>query len=186
MQLLNTRWFLPQNRERLFFVGHLRGSGSRQIFPIGEAISIDATKGEYSKEGVACTFGTRSAKSRLGSDYTIIKVKSGVKLGYEIAEIGDSINTSFIESKTRKWRVGKGIAQTFQTSSTQCVVISLDKFRDLTPLEYERGQGLPDNWTQYGNYDGKVKEISDTQRYRLCGNGVSIPVVQAIAERLKY
>jgi DNA (cytosine-5)-methyltransferase 1 len=186
MQLLNTRWFLPQNRERLFFVGHLRGSGRRQIFPIGEAISVDTTKGEYSKERVACTFGTRSAKSRLGSDYTIIKVKSATSSGYEIAEIGDSINTSFPDSKTRRGRVGKQIAQTFQTSLNHCVFLGEDLFRDLTPLEYERGQGLPDNWTKYGNYAGEIKEISDLQRYRLCGNGVSIPVVQAIAERLKY
>lgn len=36
MQLLNTKWFLPQNRERLYFVGHLRGTGSREVFPFGE------------------------------------------------------------------------------------------------------------------------------------------------------
>lgn len=36
MQLLNTKWLLPQNRERLFFVGHLRNTSCRQIFPIGE------------------------------------------------------------------------------------------------------------------------------------------------------
>ena len=35
-QLLNTRWFLPQNRERVYFVGYLRGSCRQQIFPIGE------------------------------------------------------------------------------------------------------------------------------------------------------
>tara|TARA_Y100001938_G_C8097264_1_gene438997 strand:+ start:2988 stop:4106 length:1119 start_codon:yes stop_codon:yes gene_type:complete len=35
-QLLNTRWFLPQNRERVFFVGHLRGEPRPKIFPIGE------------------------------------------------------------------------------------------------------------------------------------------------------
>lgn len=36
MQLLNTRWLLPQNRERLYFIGHLRGSCSRQILPLTE------------------------------------------------------------------------------------------------------------------------------------------------------
>jgi DNA (cytosine-5)-methyltransferase 1 len=36
MQLLNTRWLLPQNRERLYFVGHLRERGSRKILPIGQ------------------------------------------------------------------------------------------------------------------------------------------------------
>lgn len=35
-QLLNSRWFLPQNRERVYFIGHLRGSGGPRVFPIGE------------------------------------------------------------------------------------------------------------------------------------------------------
>jgi len=39
-QLLNTRWFLPQNRERVYFVEHLRGQCRPEIFPIGEATEI--------------------------------------------------------------------------------------------------------------------------------------------------
>jgi DNA (cytosine-5)-methyltransferase 1 len=35
-QLLNTRWFLPQNRERIYFVGHIRGERRPEVFPIGE------------------------------------------------------------------------------------------------------------------------------------------------------
>ena len=35
-QLLNTSWFLPQNRERVYFVGHLGGTGGSKVFPIGE------------------------------------------------------------------------------------------------------------------------------------------------------
>jgi DNA-cytosine methyltransferase len=35
-QLLNTRWWLPQNRERIYFVGHIRGERRPEVFPIGE------------------------------------------------------------------------------------------------------------------------------------------------------
>jgi len=35
-QLLNTSWFLPQNRERVYFIGHLGERGGRKVFPIGE------------------------------------------------------------------------------------------------------------------------------------------------------
>ena len=35
-QLLNTRWFLPQNRERLYLVGYSGDRGGRSVFPIGE------------------------------------------------------------------------------------------------------------------------------------------------------
>ncbi|MFK8269889.1 DNA cytosine methyltransferase [Capnocytophaga stomatis] len=46
-------------------------------------------------------------------------------------------------------------------------------------------KGFPDDWTKYGNYDGVVKEIAKTQRYKMLGNAVSVPVVEEIANRLK-
>ena len=56
------------------------------------------------------------------------------------------------------------------------------RIRRLTPLECERLQGFPDNWTKYGA-DGE--EISDTQRYRMCGNAVTVPVVEYLARKLE-
>ncbi len=56
--------------------------------------------------------------------------------------------------------------------------------RKLTPLEYERLQGFPDNWTATGAFDGEEKSISKSQRYRVCGNAVSVPVVSAISRHL--
>ncbi len=44
--------------------------------------------------------------------------------------------------------------------------------RRLTPLECERLQGYPDDWTKCG-YDGAI--ISDTARYRALGNSLAIP-----------
>ena len=35
-QLLNSKYFVPQNRERVFIIGHLRGSSSREILPLGD------------------------------------------------------------------------------------------------------------------------------------------------------
>ena len=58
------------------------------------------------------------------------------------------------------------------------------RIRRLTPIECERLQGFPDNHTSKGIYDGEVKEMSNTQRYKQCGNAVTVDVVQAIAERL--
>ena len=60
-----------------------------------------------------------------------------------------------------------------------------NKIRRLTEIECERLQGFEDNYTEYGNFDGVVKKISKTQRYKMLGNAVSVPVVKAIAERLK-
>jgi DNA (cytosine-5)-methyltransferase 1 len=50
------------------------------------------------------------------------------------------------------------------------------RYRQLTPLECERLQGFPDNWT---------KNISNRQRYKTLGNAVTVPVVEAIARKLR-
>ncbi len=51
-------------------------------------------------------------------------------------------------------------------------------------IECERLQGFPDDWTKYGNYNGTIKPIPKTARYKMCGNAVTVNVVKAIAERL--
>jgi site-specific DNA-cytosine methylase len=57
--------------------------------------------------------------------------------------------------------------------------------RRLTPLECERLMSWPDQWTAVGvDEDGREYRLSDTARYRLCGNGVGSVQVQWIAERL--
>lgn len=47
--------------------------------------------------------------------------------------------------------------------------------RRLTPIEWERLQGFPDNWTEC---------VSDTARYKACGNAVSVPVPRYVATRV--
>ena len=49
------------------------------------------------------------------------------------------------------------------------------RIRKLTPLECERLQGFPDNWTQ---------GVSDTRRYNQLGNAVTVSVVEAIAKKI--
>ena len=47
-QLVNTSWVLPQNRERVYFVGHLGGQSGAKIFPLfsgGE--TADGLQGQY-------------------------------------------------------------------------------------------------------------------------------------------
>ena len=58
------------------------------------------------------------------------------------------------------------------------------RIRKLTPLECERLMGIPDEWTRYGVMDDEVVEISNTQRYRMAGNGVIPAVVEEILRRL--
>jgi len=61
-------------------------------------------------------------------------------------------------------------------------------WRALTPLECERLQTLPDLWTQYGEFDhkygylGEVRPISNSQRYKMIGNGFTRAVISHILE----
>lgn len=57
--------------------------------------------------------------------------------------------------------------------------------RRLTPLEAERLQGFPDKFTEYGTEDGNEVEISDVQRYRMCGNAVPVQVVEFLGRKIK-
>ena len=55
------------------------------------------------------------------------------------------------------------------------------RIRRLTPLECERLQGFPDGWTAFGK-DGE--KISDTQRYKCCGNAVTTTVITHIINEM--
>ncbi len=67
----------------------------------------------------------------------------------------------------------------------QPCVARQSKIRRLTPLECERLQGLPDNYTQVP-YRGKPKEECPTsKRYEACGRGMSINVMEHIGTRIK-
>lgn len=57
--------------------------------------------------------------------------------------------------------------------------------RKLTPLECERLQTIPDNYTEYGDIDGKIKKISDAQRYKMIGNGWTVDVISHILSYLQ-
>jgi len=236
-QLLNTKWFLPQNRERVYLVGYLAEGSGGEVFPIGKSVGKDDDKislfGDTNKGGErGAIYNTDGIMSCLtATDYKQpkqIKVKSATKKGYEEAEPGDSINCSVLNSKTRRGRVGKGVAQTLDTKCEQAVIqlnsckksggkqpyqqdrvysdkgvspcLMRDKsdliikeesrnsnqrnIRRLTPIECERLQGFPDNHTQFGDYDGIIKEVSNTQRYKMCGNAVTVDVVEAVGRNL--
>jgi DNA (cytosine-5)-methyltransferase 1 len=57
------------------------------------------------------------------------------------------------------------------------------RIRRLTPIECERLQGFQDQHTAYGNYDGEVKPMSNSQRYKQLGNAVTVDVVAAVAKK---
>ena len=65
------------------------------------------------------------------------------------------------------------------------IIATHTEVRRLTPLETERLQGHPDNWTKVAaRPDGTTYEQSDSQRYKQMGNGVAVPVFEWVARRV--
>ena len=124
-QLLNTAWFLPQNRERVYLVGYLDAPKRdwRGIFPITGNNREDRTM-ESARETIAKCLTARG-QADLHSGLQLIKeplrVKSANSRGYDEAYPGDSINLTAINSGTRRGRVGESKAQTLDTKCEQAV-----------------------------------------------------------------
>ena len=125
-----------------------------------------------------------------------INVKEATKQGYDVAHEGDRINLSIPDSKTRRGRVGKQLANTLDTSCNQGIFVQVENeltvyaiwyekyqcyiaIRKLTPKECFRLQG----WTD--DYFEKAKFVnSDSQLYKQAGNGVTVNVVRAIGDKM--
>ena len=109
-----------------------------------------------------------------------IKVKEANSQGYAEAEIGDSVNLSHPNSKTRRGRVGKQIANTLLTGESQGVAEPDFRIRKLTPRECWRLQGFPD-WA----FDKAQEVNSNSQLYKQAGNSVTVNVIAAIAKEFR-
>lgn len=85
----------------------------------------------YDERGLSPTLNTMEG----GNRQPFVQVKSATSKGFEEATIEDSINFSNPQSETRRGRVGKGVAQTLDTSCNQGVCIPV-----LTPDRTEKRQ----------------------------------------------
>lgn len=103
----------------------------------------------YSPEGISPAVIARSDSAKILVNGLIevsdeVRVKEATKLGYKVAEEGDSINISVPSSKTRRGRVEKQVAQTLDTACNQVVFFELenkDKKLIHNPLKGISGKG---------------------------------------------
>ena len=222
-QLLNTSWVLPQNRERIYLVGHLAGRSDPGVFPITEDDCTPRKEKTYQFQ--AKISGTLKSNGNMNADDTYIIPKTASTLtggGHSGGLHSDMTVIQLNPSKESNGRQPyqqnrvldeKGISPALTRHNSDfiikqrsrgknkgadlkiCPTISSNAFQEknllegvrrLTEIECERLQGFPDNWTQYGDYNGTIKSIARTQRYKLIGNAVTVDIVELIAKRLKF
>lgn len=109
-----------------------------------------------------------------------LKVKVANKKGYEEATPGDYVNITYPGSKTKRGRVGKGVAHTLTCGDGNAVITENVRIRKLTPRECLRLMGWKDE-----QIDKIVAaKISGTQQYRQAGNGIVVQVLESIFKAL--
>lgn len=111
---------------------------------------------------------------------TPVKVNVATKQGYEEANPGDYVNITYPGSKTKRGRVGNGVAHTLTCGDGNAVITENVRIRKLTPRECLRLMGWKDE-----QIDKIVAaKISGTQQYRQAGNGIVVQVLEAIFKAL--
>lgn len=206
-ECLNSKNFgVPQNRERIFIVGHLRGHPRPKVFPIGRSYAKDSFqyRGEQDQEqGIrgegSLTIGTlchRLYKGDTNNFYLAGQVRA--KAGHDTQSAGLSrqsaglgnpadglVRAVLTPAKEKKRQRGRRMKEHNEPAFTLTAqdrhgLMVGSKLRRLTPLECERLQSLPDNWTRWYS-DGS--EVPDSQRYERCGRAVTVNVIYEIARR---
>lgn len=216
-QVHNSAAYVPQNRERVFIVGHLRERSTRPVFPFGaengghakqfsqgegfayyidtgypKGISenyMDKARRTMILEPIAVLTPDREEKRQDGRIFKepgepMFTLTAQDKHGVAIKKIGHVGNK---ETQNNRVHDITGLMPTLWANGQGGMNpggLILDdrnqyRIRKLTPLECFRLQGYPDWWLHKCNEAG----ISDSQLYKMAGNGVSSPVAKAIGLR---
>lgn len=165
-EVCNSKNFgVPQNRERLFIIGHLRGSGGRKVFPVRTECEKD-----YELQGQQIYTTTLTTR-------------------YEAIANGSYVIESEQYAQTTIYQRPRGnnkggthtIAPTLTSNSYQDNnhLHYQGRIRKLTPKEFFRLQGFPDS-----AFDKAAEVNSNSQLYKQAGNSVTVNVIYEIAKRL--
>ena len=148
---------LPQARNRVYVIATARDICLDTVFTIPKGMQVP--KAENPSREYASSTGVRDC----------------IRF-YDIAHHADIVRP-FTICPTLTARSGTG-------GNNVPLIIQHGMLRKLTPLEYERLQGFPDNWTRI-SWNGKSEEQCPSMvRYKALGNSWAVPVVRHIMNNL--
>lgn len=161
-RILDSKYFgVPQQRRRVFVVGCAGngGGGPAEVLFEREILQRLINEGEPIREKIAKRNGKSNKKS-------------------------NKIKTIFCRANsTAKAECYENLSPTLTAhNGAVAPFISSIPPRYLMPIECERIQGFPDNWTNVPGPNGKL--LSNTRRYKMIGNSMAVPVMRWIGKRI--
>lgn len=176
-KILNAKDFgVPQNRERIFIVGFRNDLGISD-FEYPKPISKKPKLNDVLEKNEV------SVKYYLSETYldTLRKHKErhkskGNGFGYEIIASDEIANAVVCGGMGRERNLVKDFRLKDFTPVTNIRgEVNKEGIRKMTPREWARLQGFPDNF---------IIQVSDTQAYKQFGNSVAVPAIQATANEI--
>ena len=183
-QVLNSKNHgVPQNRERVFIIGHLRGTPRPQVFPFGESSTVDNGK-DAQGDGNSVAYCLQAGNDKHRGTYInqLNQPTHSNDRVYGADGISPTLNT--MQGGNRQPFIQNPKMMNYKKDYENSVAITATAYKEppvvnairrLTPTECERLQGFFDGWTE---------GVSDTQRYKTIGNAVTVNVIRDIFERL--
>jgi DNA (cytosine-5)-methyltransferase 1 len=180
-QVHNSKYFgVPQNRERVFIIGHLRTKRlcGREVFPLRQGYQELGVCDEQGRWDASETKPASAVTTREGQRY-----ENNFVMLHNVYGGVHSLQPRSPDRPSLKYSSGgsghlqrtDGYSYCLDSGNCQARELGKSQIRRLTPIECERLQGFPDDWTS---------GVSDTQRYKQLGNAVTVNVVQAIGAKL--
>lgn len=200
---------VPQRRRRVFVVGHIsdwRGPFAVLFEPTSLQRNIKAggKKGQKTASGIAAGLNSGGNSGGFRTEPVEHLILTNAPLSFnarqdpivsrDVTQPLDTdggtiaIATRFkgaiavrtAQTSSNGWGIHKEAAYTLD-GSTQAVQYGT-LIRRLMPMECERLQGLPDNYTLV---PFKNKPMSDSARYNMIGNGMAVPVMAWLGRRIQ-
>lgn len=160
-------WGVPQNRERYFVVGIHESIDKEFVFPIQQ---------EYYIPRLSTVLESEVDEKYYISDEKAAKVIEEAAQKIELKDTHACLTPDRPKRQNGPRAKADELESHTLTAQDRHGVIENMRVRKLLPIEYKRLQGFP---------EGYEIVVSDSQAYKQFGNAVSVPVVKAIAERMR-